>query len=68
MFQPKVSAQASSRGIGFFGLLAVALIVLKLAHIIEWSWWWVLAPLWAPFVLVIVLIVGFVLWHKTIGR
>lgn len=33
-------------GIGFFGLLAVAFIVLKLTGVIAWSWWWVLAPLW----------------------
>ncbi len=37
-----------SGGVGFFGLLAVALIVLKLTGYIGWSWWWVLAPLWCP--------------------
>jgi hypothetical protein len=41
-----------STGIGFLGLLTVAFIVLKLCNIITWSWWWVLAPLWAPLVLV----------------
>jgi hypothetical protein len=25
----------------------MALIVLKLAGVIDWSWWWVLTPLWA---------------------
>jgi hypothetical protein len=25
---------------------AVALIALKLAGVITWSWWWVLSPLW----------------------
>ena len=25
----------------------IALIVLRLAGVISWSWWWVLAPLWA---------------------
>jgi len=28
------------------GLALVTLIALKLARIIDWSWWWVLAPLW----------------------
>jgi glycerol uptake facilitator-like aquaporin len=28
--------------------LLFALIVLKLEHAIDWSWWWVTAPLWAP--------------------
>lgn len=37
---------ARSSGIGFAGLLTVAFIVLKLAGIINWSWIWVLSPLW----------------------
>lgn len=32
-------------------LLAVLFIALKLTGHITWSWLWVLAPLWAPFVL-----------------
>lgn len=47
-------------GIGFAGLLAIVFIVLKLTHVIAWSWLWVLAPLWIPlaFVIVILLILG----------
>lgn len=41
---------SSSGGIGFFGLLTIAFIVLKLTHTIKWSWWWVLSPIWIPFV------------------
>lgn len=44
-----------SGGIGFFGLLAIVFITLKLAQIgpvAAWSWWWVLSPLWIPFALV----------------
>lgn len=40
--------QTQSGGIGFFGLLAIVFITLKLTGYIAWSWWWVLAPLWAP--------------------
>jgi hypothetical protein len=29
-------------------MLAILFIGLKLANIIHWSWWLVLAPLWAP--------------------
>ena len=36
----------STGGIGVVGLLQVAFIVLKLCNVIDWSWWWVLAPLW----------------------
>lgn len=33
-------------GIGFVGLLAIAFIVLKLMGVINWSWLWVLSPIW----------------------
>ena len=32
--------------IGFLGLLTLVFIVLKLTHHIDWSWVWVLSPLW----------------------
>lgn len=40
--------QQASGGIGFFTLLGVILIFLKLTGTINWSWWWVLAPFYAP--------------------
>lgn len=42
----------ASGGIGFFGLLAIVFITLKLCGVIAWSWWWVLAPLWIPFAVI----------------
>jgi len=36
------------KAVGFFGLLAIGFIVLKLSQVIQWSWVWVLAPLWIP--------------------
>lgn len=50
------SGGSSSSGIGFFGLLGVAFIVLKLTKVIDWSWWWVTAPLWGGFALALVVI------------
>lgn len=38
----------SSEGIGFFGLLTILFIGLKLAGVIDWSWWLVFGPLWMP--------------------
>jgi len=46
----------NNTGIGFFGLLTIVFIILKLTNYIDWSWWWVLAPLWMPIVLVIVIV------------
>jgi fatty acid desaturase len=40
--------KSSPAGITFTGLLQVAFIVLKLCNVINWSWWWVLAPTWIP--------------------
>lgn len=39
------------------GLLQVAFIVLKLCKVIDWSWWWVLAPTWGVFALLAVVAV-----------
>ena len=38
------------------GLLGVAFVVLKLCKVIDWSWWWVTAPFWGGFALVIVVL------------
>lgn len=44
---------SSSGGIGFAGLLTVLFIGLKLTNNIDWSWGWVLSPLWIPAVLLL---------------
>jgi hypothetical protein len=33
------------------GLLFLIFLILKLTHVIDWSWWWVTSPLWLPVVL-----------------
>lgn len=40
----------------FMSLLAVLFIGLKLTGYITWSWWWVLAPIWGPIALCLVVI------------
>lgn len=47
-----------SKGTGFLGLLTITFIVLKLTGYIEWSWLWVLAPLWLPLVVLAVVFAG----------
>jgi len=51
-------------GIGFAGLLTIVFIILKLTKHIDWSWWWVLAPIWISWgiVLVLLLIVGIIVF------
>lgn len=48
---------AVSGGLGFTELLALVFIALKLSHVITWSWWWVLAPIWIPVIIVAGLLV-----------
>jgi hypothetical protein len=51
------AAAASGGGVSFCGLLAILFIALKLCGVIDWSWWWVLAPIWGPFALFLAIVV-----------
>lgn len=42
-------------GVGFAGLLTIVFIALKLLGVIQWSWVWVLSPIWIDAILVVVL-------------
>lgn len=61
MSEKSVSA---SYGIGFPGLLTIVFITLKLTGYIDWSWWWVLSPLWITYG-VLFLIVGAIIFLAT---
>jgi hypothetical protein len=49
---------ASSGGIGFFGLLGIVFIVLKLTGVIDWSWWLVLLPIYGALALLLAIVLG----------
>lgn len=56
--------KTTSGGIGFGSLLLLTFIILKLVGVIDWSWWWVLSPIWIPVVLLMtVLILLFVVYR-----
>ena len=46
---------SKTNGLGVFGVVAIVFIILKLTGTINWSWLWVLSPLWIGFVLTAVL-------------
>ncbi len=50
--------QSSNGGIGFCGLLTVLFVGLKLTNYIDWSWWWVLSPLWIPLAIALAIIMA----------
>lgn len=47
--------------IGFYSTLTAFVIftVLKLTGVIAWSWWWITAPIWIPFLLTVILVIAF---------
>lgn len=40
------SVQSAKAGVDFATLLALIFITMKLLDKIDWSWWWVLSPIW----------------------
>lgn len=55
-----IKNQKGNGGIGFFGLLGVVFIVLKLTDVIDWSWVWVTLPLWGVSLLVLTIFIAMV--------
>lgn len=53
--------KTSSGGVGFFGLLTLLFIYLKLTNAINWSWWLVLSPLFIPATIILTIVIGAVL-------
>jgi hypothetical protein len=39
-------------------LIFIIFLILKLVGLIDWSWWWVTAPLWLPAAVGILLSIG----------
>lgn len=42
----------SSNGLGLGTVLFLIFMTLKLTNYIDWSWWWVTAPLWIPIAII----------------
>lgn len=48
--------------ISFGGVLFLVFLVLKLCHVIDWSWWWITAPLWGGALLGVIGILALILF------
>jgi hypothetical protein len=55
----------SSNGLGLGTILFLIFMVLKLTNYIDWSWWWVTAPLWIPILIIGIIGIG-AIWY--LGR
>lgn len=65
------SSNGASGGIGFCGALTILFIALKLfkvTAVANWSWWWVLAPMWIPVAILLgmFLIVCIIAWIASV--
>lgn len=54
--------------IGFPGLLGLLFIGLKLGGVIDWSWWWVLLPIYGPLAVALVVFCVAVAGHLWLRR
>ena len=54
----------ANAGIGLFEILGIIFIVLKLVDIIDWSWWWVLAPFWIGAIIFVLFIIVWILFES----
>ena len=61
MSKERITVHAEG-GIGVPGVLGVSFVVLKLTHVIAWSWLWVTAPFWIPFVVAVGVALGAFAW------
>lgn len=54
------NSSSSGGGVGFVGLLTILFIGLKLTGHIDWSWWWVLSPIWivASIIIFLIAVIG----------
>jgi hypothetical protein len=56
----------NNRGMGIGTILFLIFLVLKLTNYIDWSWWWVTAPLWIPAVIILgILFVGYLIYLRS---
>ncbi len=45
----------NSSGLNTLSVLQIIFLVLKLTQLIDWSWLWVLSPLWITIIIVVIL-------------
>lgn len=56
-----MSNSNSGGGIGFFGVIFIILLILKLFGLISISWWWVFSPIIIGFVIGVIFLIFLIL-------
>ena len=52
-----MSKESIGGGIGILDVLAIVLIILKICGVINLSWIWVLAPVWVPLAILLIVFI-----------
>ena len=47
----------------FYFVLFFIFAILKLTHVINWSWFWVTAPLWIPGIMICVMLIWVMIYY-----
>lgn len=63
-----MSENKSNKGISWVTVLTVLFIILKITDKIDWSWWWVLSPLWISISLSVMLFIVVAVIVSIFGR
>lgn len=63
-----MSNETTDGGVSLCTILFIVFLVLKLTGTIAWSWWWVTAPLWIPFAIVLVVVGVCLVWYLVATR
>lgn len=45
MLNKEIKAELKSDGLGIFSVIQINFLILKLAGLVNWSWWFVLLPI-----------------------
>ena len=51
-----MATKTTNYGLNLGEVLLVVFIVLKLTNVIDWSWWWVLSPVWIGLITITVIL------------
>lgn len=52
---------------GIFGTLFIIFLILKLTKVIDWSWWWVTAPLWGGILFQVIIFTVYILFFGALA-
>lgn len=55
-------------GISLSTVLTIVFVILKLTHVIDWKWVWVLCPLWISTGISIIIIIGVLIAMYIVNR